>query len=829
MFKIVRTPKVDKLTKIKDKEFKIIKKLKSKDKQIYISKTKLKKRLANSQVFSNIKSINENGLINLKSDQVAVFFRVQPIDLSLTNKSEQDLFYHTLAKVYRLPITIKAYKFDEKINLNKNKENYNKLIERSDKSSSRYNLLKNNKAFIDVIEQENITSASSYYFALIAKNKEMLEKQKEEFERLCYSTIPKLQIDQITNKKQLLKLFANMYFSDINLDQLFYYDLVDLTIPLKLSEQPSMLKVDNKDIQLVTIKNYPLFIENSFLDRIINIPRINVSITINDSIDNSKIVSILNSSFKSVLADYNSSKNLSDVTELKSLMDNYQLLIEQISANDEKIKDVTLVIAITGTKKEREEVLKEIKRNAEIYQMKVDIPRLRQMELWQSYDLTSKSSKDYPLLLPTTTLASGFPFSESYHNDPKGWLLGEDSSYGLPVYFDTFYLNNERTSHNISIVGSTGSGKSYLIKLLVCNELARFTKIFLFDIENEYQKLVERNKGEYIDLSTKSLINPLQVRYIQTDDEDETNNHTILSKHLGFLENFFTTVFQDISEKELVVLLEIVEKFYETKGITKKTTLDEFENKKSTDYPIFTELYAYLMEYQKNVSNKEESRILVNIEVLLKRLTIGQDANLFNGYTTIDLSNDLIAFNMQELMFNSSRRLINTQMLNLLTYLNNEIVANKKNNDVRIDKQNIMIIADEFHNFIDEENPTVLKYFGQMARRLRKYNGSLVLATQSIQDFVGNAQILRNSTAIFNNCQYQFTGMLKDDDLQAVEKVYANNKLTETQKNFLTRCSQGQFLVNITNKQRLRVNVYATPLECYYMGESEEKPNFIEE
>ncbi len=829
MYKIIKEAPKDKLTKIRDKEFRIIKKLKAKDKQVYINKGRLKKRIANSQVFTNIKSIDENGLIKLKTGQLAIFYKVQPIDLSLTNKSEQELFYHTLARVYRLPITIKAYKFDEKINLNANKEHYQKLIEKYKNYPSRAELLQNNKDFIDVIEQENITSASSYYFSLIAKNKEELEKSKEEFERQCSSTIPRLNIEQIFNKKHLLKIFANMYFSDINLDQLVYYDLVDLVVPLNLREQPSQLKIDNKVVQMVTIKNYPLFLESGFLDRIVNIPNVNVSMTINETIESSKIINILNANFKSVLADYNTSKNLSDVTEMQSLMNNYKLLIEQISANDEKIKEVSIVMAITGTKKQREEIIKEIKRNAELYQIKVDIPKLRQMELWQSYDLNPKGVKEYPFFAPTTTFASGFPFSENYHNDTNGWLIGEDAGYGLPTYFDPFYLNNERTSHNISIVGSTGCGKSYLIKLLVCNEFARGTKIFLFDIENEYQKFVERNNGEYIDLSTKSLINPLQVRYVQTNDEEEDNSHTILSKHLGFLETFFTTVFQDITEKELVVLLDIVEKFYKTKGITKNTTLDEFEKMDSKDYPIFSELYAYLMEYQKKVTNKEESRILVNIEVLLKRLTIGQDANLFNGYTTIDLSNDLIAFNLQELMFNSSRRLINTQMINLLTYLNNEIVSNKKLNDGKEEKQTGLIVVDEFHSFIDEENPTLLKYFASLTRKLRKYKYGMVLGTQSIQDLVGTAQILRNATAIFNNCQYQFTGMLKDDDLQALEKVYANNKLTETQKAFLTRCNQGQFLVNITNKQRLRINVYATPLEIYFMGESDEKPFYSSE
>ena len=64
-------------------------------------------------------------------------------------------------------------------------------------------------------------------------------------------------------------------------------------------------------------------------------------------------------------------------------------------------------------------------------------------------------------------------------------------------------------------------------------------------------------------------------------------------------------------------------------------------------------------------------------------MVIGQDANLFNGITTINLNNNLIVFNLQELLFNSSRRLINTQMINLLTYLSNEIVDNKKKNETK--------------------------------------------------------------------------------------------------------------------------------------------------
>ena len=496
---------------------------------------------------------------------------------------------------------------------------------------------------------------------------------------------------------------------------------------------------------------------------------------------------------------------------MQSLMNNYKMLIEQISSNDEKVKEVSIILAISGTKKQREEILKEIKTNAELYQVKVDVPTLRQMSAWQGFELTDKGLPDYAMFLPTLTLASAFFFTENYHNDFTGWLIGEDCNYGLPTFFDQFKLTKNRTGHNMSVIGTTGSGKSFLLKLLITNEFARGTKLFLFDIENELEKLTNRCGGEYIDLSSKSLINPLQIRYVSTDDDTETS---ILGKHLGFLENFFITAFEDISEKELVVLLDIVEKFYNSRGITKKTTLEEFENMTAKDYPIFSDLYAFLLEQQKNTKTKE-----------LKRMVTGQDGNLYNGITTIDLSNNLVVFNLQELLFNSSRRLINTQMINLLTYLSNEIVDNKKKNDKKNKKQNMLIVVDEFHYFIDEDNPTLLKYFGQMARRLRKYNAGIVVATQQPSDLTSSAGVLRHASSLFGNCQYQITGMLKDNDVQAIEKIYTNTPLTETQKSFLSKCGQGQFLINITNKNRLRINVFATPLQLYYMGETDESPN----
>ena len=533
----------------------------------------------------------------------------------------------------------------------------------------------------------------------------------------------------------------------------------------------------------------------------------------------------VNSQYQFLLSDRNTTKKLSDATELDTQKENFQLLMNDIKNGDEKIKEVSLILIIEGTNKERDETLRDLKRLADSFQIKLDIPRLRQMEAWQNYDITTLSFKDYAFYLPTMTLSVGFPFTKTYFNDPKGYMFGLDIHTSLPIFFDPFTLNNSRTSHNMAIISSTGGGKSYTMKKMIVNEFARGTKIFIFDAEAEYQKIVKANNGEYIDLYSKKggIINPLQIRFIAGDDEESDTKETDcpLAKHLGFLEAFFKTAFESINEKELVMLLGIVEALYNKKGIYKNTSINTLQNLKNTDYPIFSELYNFLPEYKETLKSKEKIKIVEQLEILISRFLTGTDSYLFDGHTTIDLTNDLIAFNMQELLYSGNQRLINTQTLNLLTYLNNSIVANKIQNDkVKIeDRKHVMIIADEFHLFIDENNFEVLRNFGQLARRIRKYSGSLVVATQSVKDFVGSNQILRHATAIFNNCQYQMVGMLKEDDLLAYLELFKQNPLTDTQKAFLMSARRGEFLLNVDSKNRLRIWIRATELEREMMGE----------
>lgn len=804
-----------------------IKKIKQKTKSDYLKTSMMKRRIKNSKVFSNIKEVGDDGLIELKSGEYASLIEVKAIDLSLSSKQEKNNFFNYYRSLFHIKdLNLKFYKLDEPINLNYNKLNLDRLINKFKNDLKRLFLLNESRGLIDELEQNNFTVSSIYYIVVIAKDTDTLERQLDEIEDLFSNIQPKINIEIITNRLEVYKFLSNLYISDNPLDLLMWSNIEELIVPLNLTEKTNMLKIDDNEVQLLTIKNISPFIDELFFEEIFNYPNVRSCLNIKDAIDQDELIRWINSQYQFLLSDRSTTKKLSDATELDIKKENYQLLMNDIKSGDEKIKEISLILLITGDRKEREDTIRDLKKIAKKNRIKLDVPRLRQLETWQSYDITTNSLKDYSNYFPTLTLGAGFSFTKASFIDSSGYMLGVDIHTSLPVFFDPFVTTNKRTSHNLAIVSSTGGGKSFTMKKMIVNEYARGTKIFIFDAENEYEKLVKANDGEYIDLYSKKggMINPLQIRYIPSDEDQETKETDCpLAKHLGFLEAFFKSAFDNINEKELVMLLAILESLYNKKGIYKNTSINTLQTLKAEDYPIFTDLYNYLPEYKKQVESVEKIKIIDQLQILISRFLTGTDSYLFNSHTSIDLNNDLIAFNLQELLYSGNQRIVNTQILNLLTYLNNSIVGNKIVNEKREsgDKQHISIIVDEFHLYIDENNNEVIKNFGQLARRCRKYNTNLILSSQCISDFLGNANVLRHATAIFNNCQYSMVGMLKEDDLKAYLELFKNNPLTDTQIEFLLKAKRGEFLLNIDNKNRIGIKIEATATERKMMGEEE--------
>ena len=818
--------------KRKNKETKIIKKfITKKEKQKYITKQDLKHKFKNSQIFVNVDKVLDNGIIKLKDNSFAKIYSVGAIDLSLTSNFQKQSFFQQLKFLYQINnLNLRIYKLDDKIDLSENKDYYNELINKYINDKEKKEFLEERMYRLEQLEQENLAISSRYYFVVIADDEIALEKVSNDIETICSNLNPRLDIENIQNKLEIYQFLINLYGTNVSLEQLMWSNLTELITPYFINENINYLKLDEEEAQVITIKNIPPFVDELFFEQLFNSPNIKSCIHIKDTITTEELIKRLDSNYEFLISERNTTRKLSDATEMDLIKENMQILMNDIKNGDEVIKEVDFIVIITGNKKEREEKFRELKKLANSFKIKLDIPRMRQLEGYKAFDISKNSFEDYHNYLPSLTLASSFPLTITNFNDRTGYIWGIDTHTLLPIIFDLFYKDSSRPSSNLAIISSTGGGKSFALKKLIVNEINRGNKCFIFDAEGEYENLVKSNNGQYIDLYSSSggVINPLQVRFLASDKEIQDENKTLnyefnyedcpLAKHLGSLETFIKCAFEEIKESEVVVMLDMIENLYKRFGITKNTKISYLEKLENTDYPIFKDLIEFIPDYRNMVTNQEQLKIIDKLEILLDRFNVGIDSILFNGYTTVNLDSDLIAFNVKDLLYSKNTRLITTQLVNLLTYLNNIIVKNKMINDKSKEEKCMAIIVDEFHLYLKINNEVILS-FEQLARRIRKYNGAFIPATQSIHDFLGDDESVRSATAIFNNSQYLLVGMLKEDDLTTYIKLFNQNPLTDTQKEFLIKAEQGNFLLSINSKNRLKIKIIATPKELEIMQE----------
>lgn len=193
----------------------------------------MNKKIKNSQSFINTDFVSDNGIIYLKTGEVAKVFSVQAIDLSLSSNEQKATFFSQLKYLYQIKdLDLKIYKLDEQINLNSNKDYINEMLEKYKDDEKRSLFLQERYELLEKLEKDEFTVSNSYFFVLIAKDESILKKQMEEVNRICFNIVPRLNLDELDNKYEIYKFLINLYFGNADLEQLLWCDLVELIAPL---------------------------------------------------------------------------------------------------------------------------------------------------------------------------------------------------------------------------------------------------------------------------------------------------------------------------------------------------------------------------------------------------------------------------------------------------------------------------------------------------------------------------------------------------------------------------------------------------------------------
>ena len=330
-------------------------------------------------------------------------------------------------------------------------------------------------------------------------------------------------------------------------------------------------------------------------------------------------------------------------------------------------------------------------------------------------------------VLPASSVANLYPNNYSGKTDPQGFYIGRDK-FGSNVIVDLDRRADDKTNASVLILGNSGQGKSFLLKLLVTNLLESGKSVICLDPENEMGELCSRLGGCFIDLmSGKYRINPLEPKLWDMGGESDEDapaafsERSRLSQHISFLKDFFRS-YKDFSDRHIDAIELMLERLYGKWGINDHT---DHSTMHPADYPILSDLYAVIQDAYQNYDRENDplypAELLQQILLGLHSLCKGAESKFFNGYTNVT-SERFLVFGVKDLS-NASQNLRGALLFNILSFLSDRVLS----------EGNTVAVLDELHVWLS--NPTAIEYIRGMLKRCRKKDSSLIMASQNIEDF----------------------------------------------------------------------------------------------
>ena len=333
----------------------------------------------------------------------------------------------------------------------------------------------------------------------------------------------------------------------------------------------------------------------------------------------------------------------------------------------------------------------------------------------------------YERVLPASSVANLYPFNYSGKTDPQGFYIGKDR-HGSNIIVDLERRAEDKTNGSVLILGNSGMGKSFLLKLLLVNVLESGKTAICLDPEHELVDLSRNLGGCFIDLmSGRYIINPLEPKLWDVDGDDDPDapeafrKHSRLSQHISFLKDFFRA-YKDFSQWHIDTIELMLERLY------RKWNMDDgtnFTGLGAADYPILSDLYAVIEEAYQNY--EAEQRPLYTKELLqevllgLHSMCVGAESCFFNGHTNIT-SDRFLVFGVKGLV-NGNENVKDALLFNVLSYLSDKLLT----------AGNTVAALDELYIWLSSR--MTVEYIRNTLKRVRKKDSSLIMASQNLEDF----------------------------------------------------------------------------------------------
>ena len=408
---------------------------------------------------------------------------------------------------------------------------------------------------------------------------------------------------------------------------------------------------------------------------------------------------------------------------------------------------------------------------------------------------TNQFGTQFERVLPSSSAANLYPFSFSGKTDEHGMYIGRDK-FGTNILVDLDKRADDKTNSNVLILGNSGQGKSYLMKLLLTNIRESGKRVIVLDPDDEYKDLCENLGGCYIDfMGGEYKINPLEPKVwsdgleeVDADTPEAFRKVTRLSQHIAFLKDFFRC-YKDFADEHLDTIEILLVKLYARFGITDTTNYAEL---KPTDYPTMKDFYHVCEEEYMTYDQKRKylytETTLQEVCLGINSMCVGSESKYFNGHTNVS-DGDFLCFGVKGLL-DTNKRLKDAMLFNILSFMSNQLLG----------VGNTSASIDELYLFLT--NLTAIEYIRNAMKRVRKKESSVILASQNIEDFL-LPEIREFTKPLFSIPTHQFlfnAGQINPkeymDALQLEECEFELIKYPE-RGTCLYRCGNERYLLQV--------------------------------
>ncbi len=357
----------------------------------------------------------------------------------------------------------------------------------------------------------------------------------------------------------------------------------------------------------------------------------------------------------------------------------------------------------------------------------------------------------------SSPIASSFPFISSDLTSNDGVLYGINRHNNSLILFDRFSLQNG----NMVVFATSGSGKSYAIKLEILRSLMLGTDVIIIDPEKEYKYLSDAVGGTFVNISltSESRINPFDIPRPSTGEVDTANlirSAVIILK--GLLKIMIASPdergVRQFTPREDSVMDRALLESYAKNDIVPGVDLSK------VTMPTLSDL-EQVLEGMEGAGDLAER---------LKKYTEGTFSGLLNHQTNVEIDNQLVVFSVRDL----EDELRPVAIYTIVNYIWNIVRSRMKKR---------ILVIDEAWWLMQHEDSA--RFIFALVKRCRKYYLGITTITQDVNDFLSSSY----GKAIINNSALQ---LLLKQAPAAIENVASTFMLTEGEKYLLLECGVGE-------------------------------------